>query len=104
MKKILLAVTLITSLFSCSVDKEILTKDELSKWSVKGDTIFLEHRAVAVYDHFEYELNPSHGADAEPIMELSIKQITLDVSTVDLIKYIHSTHHKQKVEIVVPRH
>lgn len=105
MKKILITLTLITTLlFSCSVDKHLLTKEESAKWSVKGDTIYYSQRAVAIYDHYEYELNPSHGKHAEPIVELSIAQITLNVSTAELIKFVHSLHSKQKVEIVVPRH
>jgi len=103
MKKILITLTLIIALFSCSVDKHLLTKEESAKWSVKGDTIYYSQKAVAIYDHYEYELNPSHGKHADAIVELSIAQITHNVSTADLIKYIHSIHSKQKVEIVVPR-
>jgi hypothetical protein len=43
-------------------------------------------------------------ANAQPIQELSITQLSIDIKTDDLIKYVHTIHKKQKVEIVVPRH
>jgi hypothetical protein len=103
MKKILIAITML-SVFGCSVNKDLMSKEELAKWSVKSDTIFCNAIAVAVYDHSEFELNPSHGRHAKPIQELSITQIGFDVHIQNLITYIHTIHPKQKVEIVVPRH
>lgn len=104
MKKVLLSIGIVLSLFSCKVDKEIMSVDELTKWSTKSDTIFYSNQPVAVYDHFEYELNPSHGKDAKPIIELSIIQISFAVTTDELVKFIHTKHNRQKVEIVVPKH
>jgi len=105
MKKTLVAVgILMISLVSCSVDKEIITKDEFVKWSVKDDSIYYNSKSVAYYDHSEYELNPSHGKHSKTIQELSITQLVLDVKTDELIKYVHTLHPRQKVEIVVPRH
>lgn len=105
MKKTLVAVgILMISLVSCSVDKEIITKDEFVKWSVKDDTIYYNSKSVAYYDHSEYELNPSHGKHAKPIQELSITQLRFEVKTDELIKFVHTLHPRQKVEIVVPRH
>ena len=75
-----------------------------SKWSVKNDTIYYDTTSVAYYDHSEYELNPNHGMRTKIIQELSITQINFDVTTDELIKYVHKKHKKQKVEIVVPRH
>ena len=92
------------SLVSCSVDKEIISKSEFIKWRVNGDTIYYENKSVAVYDHSEFELNPGHGKHAKTIQELSITQLTLGVKTEELIKYVHTLHQNQKVEIVVPRH
>lgn len=89
---------------SCSVDKEIISKSEFTKWSVNNDTIKYNGTAVAVYDHSEYELNPGHGHHAKPIQELSITQIGYNIKIDDLIKYIHTLHPRQKVEIVVPKH
>lgn len=104
MKKMLIIVGFTVFLTSCLVDREIIGKDELSKWSVKNDTIFYNSKTVAYYDHSEYELNPRHGKRAKTIQELSITQINFDVTTDELIKYVHKKHKKQKVEIVVPRH
>ena len=104
MKKRVISVGLVIALVSCSVDKEIISKAEFVKWSTKNDTIFYNINPVAYYDHSEYELNPGHGRHAKTIQELSITQLVLDVKTDDLIKYIHTLHRNQKVEIVVPRH
>jgi hypothetical protein len=106
MKKLLLVLGLTTSMIigGCAVDKELLTKEELSKWTIKDDGILYDNKLVAVYDHVEYELNPSHGKGATPIVELSITQISFEVPTEKLIKFVHTKHSKQKVEIVVPRH
>ena len=103
MKKVLIMLGFV-SLVSCSVDKEIIGKSEIVKWCVNGDTIYYENKSVAVYDHSEYELNPGHGRHAKTIQELSITQLVLDVKIDELIKYIHTLHNNQKVEIVVPRH
>ena len=104
MKKMLIIVGFTVFLTSCLVDREIIGKDELSKWSVKNDTIFYNSKTVAYYDHSEYELNPRHGMRAKIIQELSITQINFDVTTDELVKYVHKKHKNQKVEIVVPRH
>lgn len=104
MKKTLIIVGLIMSLGSCSIDKEIISKIELVKWNSKNDTIYYDTKPVAYYDHSEYELNPGHGKHAKPIQELSITQINFGVKTDELIKFVHTLHPKQKVEIVVPRH
>jgi hypothetical protein len=104
MKKQLMIVGLAIALGSCSVDKEIISKAEFVKWSTKNDTIFYNANPVAYYDHSEYELNPGHGKYAKPIQELSITQLRFDVKIDELIKFIHTIHPKQKVEIVVPRH
>jgi hypothetical protein len=81
-----------------------LSKTQLEKWSVSGDTIYNRNQSVAIYDHCEYELNPSHGKHVKPIQELSITQLNFHVSIDSLIMYIHTIHPNQKVEIVVPRH
>lgn len=104
MKKVVIVIGVIFSIVSCSTYKETVSKEELSKWSIKGDTIFYIGKPVALYDHSEYELNPSHGKHTKPIQELSITQLGFEVETDNLIKYIHTIHPKQKVEIVVPRH
>jgi hypothetical protein len=103
MKKILI-LGLLVALGSCSVDKELISKSEFVKWSSKNDTIFYSNKPVAYYDHSEYELNPRHGRRSQPIQELSIMQFNFDVKTDELIKFVHTLHPRQKVEVVVPRH
>lgn len=88
----------------CSLNKNCLSTQELTKWEVKQDSIYFENKPIAVYDHIEYELNPGHGKNAKPIIELSITQIDLNCeNTEKLIKFIHTKHKNQKVEIIVPK-
>jgi hypothetical protein len=103
MKKIVIAIGVLISIVSCSVYKGKLSQDEFVKWSIKSDTIFYNNKSVATYDHSEFELNPNHGRHAKPMHELSIYQFNLQVHTEELIKFIHTVHPKQKIEIVVPR-
>lgn len=103
MKKTLITIGLIMSIVSCSVYKGKLNQNEFTKWSVKTDTIYYENKSVATYDHSEFELNPNHGRHAKPMHELSIYQFNLGIHTEELIKYVHTIHPKQKIEIVVPR-
>ena len=104
MKKLFVIILVIITIVSCSTYRETTSKEELSKWTHKNDTILYLNEPIAFYDHCEFELNPSHGKHAKPIQELSITQLSFSVSTDNLIKYIHTIHPKQKVEIVVPRH
>ena len=78
MKKIITILTLGLLVSSCATDKYLLTEDELKNFSVKGDTILYKSVPVAVYTHWEYELNPSHGKKAKPIIELSIKSLSVN--------------------------
>ncbi len=103
MKNLIIGVVLLTCLANCSTDKELIKGSELEKWAISNDTIFYSKKPVAYYDHSEYELNPGHGKRAKPIQELSITQINFEITTDQLIKYVHTIHNKQKVEIVVPR-
>lgn len=106
MKKIVISIGLIMSIVSCSVYKGKLTPNEYAKWSTKNDTIYHQNCPVGFYDHSEYELNPNHRRHAKPIQELSITYFknANSVGIEELIKFIHTYHPKQKVEIVVPKH
>lgn len=104
MKKIILTIASVALLISCKTDNYII-KDEsvLANYKVEGDTIYYKKSPVAVYTHWEYELNPSHGRDSKPIIELSIRQISPLVEVGELVRWIHTIHKNSKVEIVVPR-
>ncbi len=101
MKKIII-LGIVGILNSCVSDKELLSPEDQKNWSVKNDTIIYNNVPLGVYDHFEYELNPSHGKGSKPIVELSIKQFSTNHEDLEkLIKFVHTKHSKQKVEIVV---
>jgi hypothetical protein len=104
MKKVPIITCLVIAFTGCLVDRDLVTNTELAKWTVTNDTIYYGSKPVAYYDHSEYELNPGHGCRAKIIQELSITQVNFEVKTDELIKYVHTRHSKQKVEIVVPRH
>ena len=103
MKKLVIFLMISVAVMSCATDKFLLNKEEMKKYSVKGDSIFYNNIAIAVYTHWEYELNPSHGKKAKPIIELSIRHINIPPMADELVKFIHTLHPKQKIEIVSPR-
>lgn len=109
MKKLFLFFSLL-GLISCtshskwlkSHNKMCLTKDQMAEWSSRNDTIFHNNNPIAIYDHIEFELNPSHGRHEKPIAEISILQITYG-DTETLMKFLHTLHGTRKIEIVVPK-
>lgn len=103
MKKIFTLLTIGLSFSSCLSDKFLLTDDQMKDFSVKGDTILYKSVPVGVYTHWGYELNPSHGKNSKPIIELSIKHINIPPMADDLVKFVHTLHPKTKIEIVSPR-
>ena len=103
MKKLITILTIGLLVSSCVTDKQLLTDNEMKDYSIKGDTILYKSVPIAVYTHWEYELNPSHGKKAKPIIELSIKHINIPPMADDLVKYVHTLHPKTKIEIVSPR-
>lgn len=103
MKNIITILTICLFVSSCVTDKYLLTADEMKNYDVKGDSIFYKSVPIAVYTHWEYELNPSHGKGAKPIIELSIKHINIPPMADELVKYVHTLHPRTKIEIVSPR-
>lgn len=103
MKKIIITLGVLGLLSSCVVDKQILTPKELEDFTVKGDTILFKKVPVAVYTHWEYEINPVHGKSPKPIIELCIKQFDIPTMTEDILKYVHTQHPKVKVQVTAPR-
>ena len=103
MKKIIIILTIGSFVTSCVSDKYLLSESEMKNFSVKGDTIIYKSTPVAVYTHWEYELNPSHGKKAKPIIELSIKHINIPPMADDLVKFVHTLHPRTKIEIISPK-
>jgi hypothetical protein len=85
-----------------AVDKNLLSeseKNELKEWTVVGDTLLRNNIPVAVYDHTEYEMYME-----KTTKEISIIQIDGNPeNTIPLMKFIHHSHKKDKVEIVIKR-
>ena len=83
----------------CSVDRNILSENEKTEWTVMGDTIFRNNRPVAVYDHIEYELYSGKAT-----IEISINQIDGNPeNTLSLVRFVHYSHKKDKVEVVIKK-
>jgi hypothetical protein len=103
MKKLLIVISFISLLSSCVTDKQLLSSKELQNFTVQGDTILYKNAPIAVYTHWEYEINPAHGKNAKPIVEICIDQFDNMSVTNDLLKYVHTKHPKVKVQISTPK-
>ena len=86
----------------CAVDRNVLSesdRNELKEWTIVGDTILRNNIPVAVYDHIEYEMYME-----KTTKEISIIQIDGNLeNTVPMMKFIHNSHKKDKVEIVIKK-
>jgi hypothetical protein len=86
----------------CAVDRNVLSeseKNELKEWTIVGDTLLRNNIPVAVYDHTEYEMYME-----KTTKEISIIQIDGNPeNTIPLMKFIHHSHKKDKVEIVIKK-
>jgi len=86
----------------CTVDRNLLSeseKNELKEWTIVGDTILRNNKPVAVYDHIEYEMYMEKTS-----LDISIEQIDGNPeNTIPLMKFIHHSHKKDKVEIVIKK-
>lgn len=95
MKK-LLFLTLAFTLGSCATDKNILSSIQIKEWSNRNDTIFNKTFPVAVFTHYEVELYKGDYTN-----ELCLQQINDSIYDItDLIKYVHTIHPKDKVQII----
>jgi hypothetical protein len=94
---ILTSIVYVGLITGCSVDRNILSENEKTEWTVMGDTIFRNNRPVAVYDHIEYELY-----SGKETIETSINQIDGNPeNTLSLVRFVHYSHKKDKVEVVI---
>lgn len=84
-------------LYSCS-PKIRTSKEELSKFSIKNDTIFYVNDAVARIYNYEYEHYRGHRT-----LEISIESFNhLDNRTESLIDWVLTKKRNAKVEIREP--
>ena len=82
---------------------EKLEPEELQNWFHRKDTIFTKVKsdtvAVAIFEHYEYELNPHHRKP-NILAELCFIQIDNDPQkTTDLIRFIHTMHSTSKIQV-----
>ena len=78
---------------------EKMDPEELADWSNRNDTIFTKGKVVAIFEHYEYELNPNHRT---PKMQAEICFIQVDnepENTINLIRYIHTMHSTSKIQV-----
>lgn len=96
---------IITTTTSATYEPKIekLEPEELQNWFHRKDTIFTIEKsdtiAVAIFEHYEYELNPHHRRP-NILAELCFIQIDNDPQkTTDLIRFIHTMHSTSKIQV-----
>lgn len=78
---------------------ETMSVKELSAWSSRNDTIFKHDSVVAIFEHYEYELNPNHRKP-KMIAEMCFIQVDDEPqNTIDLIRFIHTIHSSSKIQV-----
>ena len=90
-----------TTTTSSTYEPEIekMEPEELQDWSNRNDSILHKGETVAIFEHYEYELNPNHR---RPKMQAELCFIQVDdepQNTTDLIRYIHTMHSTSKIQI-----
>jgi len=98
---LIVTITLITITTSATDEPKIeeLEEQQLQDWSNRNDTIFKKGIPVAIFEHYEYELNPNHR---RPKMQAELCFIQVDdepQNTIDLIRYIHTMHSTSKIQV-----
>lgn len=78
---------------------ETMSSKELSAWSTRNDTIFKHDSIVAIFEHYEYELNPNHR-NPKMIAEMCFIQVDDEPqNTIDLVRFIHTIHSSSKIQV-----
>ena len=79
---------------------EKLPQSEIDKFSVKGDEVFYEGKAVAQYESMEYEYYRGHFT-----LEYSMKQYEggYNEMTEKIAKFLASKHPDAKIEVKVAK-
>jgi len=108
---LVITTTTTSSTYEPKIEK--LEPEELQNWFHRKDTIFTIERqhvsekvlpksdtiAVAIFEHYEYELNPHHRRP-NILVELCFIQIDNDPQkTTDLIRFIHTMHSTSKIQV-----
>lgn len=94
---LIVVATTTSSTYEPKIEK--MEPEELQDWSNRNDTIFTKGKVVAIFEHYEYELNPNHR---RPKMQAEICFIQVDddpENTINLIRYIHTMHSTSKIQI-----
>jgi|688.fasta_scaffold788262_1 hypothetical protein len=94
--KWILAIGVMIMALSCSVDKNLMNKQEFSEWSNRNDTIFHKEVAIGRYDATMNEWELYRGKQT---MEITIYCLDYTGDVQGLINYVHTKHPKNKVEI-----
>jgi hypothetical protein len=100
---IILVITTTTTSATYEQKIEKLEAEELQNWFHRKDTIFTKEKsdtiAVAIFEHYEYELNPHHRKP-NILAELCFIQIDNNPqNTTDLIRFIHTMHSTSKIQV-----
>ena len=81
---------------SCATRKNILSANELKKWSSKNDTLYYKGIATAVFTGYEVELYKG-----DMTRELCLEQINDTIIEIDsILLYVHTIHHNDKVQVI----
>jgi hypothetical protein len=78
---------------------EKMEQEEMLDWGNQNDTILRNGNPVAIFEHFEYEVNPNHR---KPNMQKELCFIQVDNNpdnTKSLIRYIHTKHPDSKIQV-----
>lgn len=106
MMKTILFICAIAALAACSTGNFILSKDEMKKFEVKGDSIIYEGQYVAKFINLEWEYMPrnSFGNKGRKTLEISVERINggVDDMTDKIVDFIHTRYPKAKAEVKIP--
>jgi hypothetical protein len=100
MKKIILLLTFLGTLYSCGVPRH-LSKSEYDKFSSKGDSIFYNGICVAKYSHLEWEYYRGHKT-----LEISIEKMNSGVDDMadNIVNYVRTKNRNLKIELIIPNY
>ena len=100
-----IATAIFTTTTSSTYEQRIekMEPEELELWFHRNDTIFTKVKsdtvAVAIFEHYEYELNPHHRRP-NILAELCFIQIDNNPqNTNGLIRFIHTMHSTSKIQV-----